>query len=334
MYAEQAQRHYASPPGALSYSSTANSPQLQNMLAHQQAAFHQQQQNQQNQQQQQQQQQRPAHLQHPSHMRHQSALHLDMGLPDDVVDDPDLDDPDVVHSHDPRDDSPMSSSSAAAAAAAAAAAGLYDSPTVSSLHGLPQQQQQQQPPPPSIDQPVDESDQPLYVNAKQYHRILKRRLARAKLEESLRVSKGRRPYLHESRHKHAMRRPRGQGGRFLTAAEVAELERKQREEAETVVSGSTDITRDGLTTHSPDQQRSLDPIDDGNFQTSEGLRAISHAHDDLTFESGSHAEIDDAGLTGAGEQDNHLPVPKRSTSVDLERADGRHEVDILGGISL
>lgn len=76
------------------------------------------------------------------------------------------------------------------------------------------------------------SDQPYYVNAKQYHRILKRRIARAKLEETLKVQRVRKPYLHESRHKHAMRRPRGQGGRFLTAAEIAELERKEREGAE------------------------------------------------------------------------------------------------------
>lgn len=82
---------------------------------------------------------------------------------------------------------------------------------------------------PEIGAPAAE-ESPLYVNAKQFHRILKRRVARQKLEEQLRLtSKNRKPYLHESRHNHAMRRPRGPGGRFLTADEVAALERGQLE---------------------------------------------------------------------------------------------------------
>lgn len=89
--------------------------------------------------------------------------------------------------------------------------------------------------------PAEES--PLYVNAKQFHRILKRRTARQRLEEALRLSsKGRKPYLHESRHNHAMRRPRGPGGRFLTSEEIAAMDKADAEAA----GGSSVVTSPAL----------------------------------------------------------------------------------------
>ena len=101
-------------------------------------------------------------------------------------------------------------------------------PTPQSSHGMPPpppQHAHHQPSPEVVPVAGAAEESPLYVNAKQFHRILKRRVARQRLEEALRLtSKGRKPYLHESRHKHAMRRPRGPGGRFLTADEVSALE--------------------------------------------------------------------------------------------------------------
>lgn len=101
-----------------------------------------------------------------------------------------------------------------------------------------------------------DNEEPLYVNAKQYHRILKRRSARQRLEELNRLSRSSKvssaapcsryltageigatltsrlqPYLHESRHRHACSRPRGKGGRFLTADEIETLKRDESAKA-------------------------------------------------------------------------------------------------------
>lgn len=63
---------------------------------------------------------------------------------------------------------------------------------------------------------------PIYVNPKQYHCILRRRIQRAKLLRSNHGILTRKKYLHESRHKHATKRLRNAHGRFISKVKTEE----------------------------------------------------------------------------------------------------------------
>jgi hypothetical protein len=67
----------------------------------------------------------------------------------------------------------------------------------------------------------------IYINGKQYHRIMKRREMRKKIKEAMEEKNGNnnkieknKKYHHESRHRHAMNRERGKGGRFISKKKI------------------------------------------------------------------------------------------------------------------
>jgi len=92
-------------------------------------------------------------------------------------------------------------------------------------------------------------DAPLYVNAKQYNRILKRRQARARLESNHMILPRKdkvkllfccpcsadthptpqctQPFIHASRHNWAVERKRGPGGRFLSKEEMRRIHEEE-----------------------------------------------------------------------------------------------------------
>lgn len=152
------------------------------------------------------------------------------------------------------------------------------------------QVQQTQTSPEGVAGPAEES--PLYVNAKQFHRILKRRVARQKLEEQLRLtSKGRKPYLHESRHNHAMRRPRGPGGRFLTAEEVAQMEKQKAQQA-AQENASENAAKPAGENNSSAQKRKSE-ADDGNDNPAKKTKTSASAEESEGVES--HEPSDEDG---------------------------------------
>ena len=182
----------------------------------------------------------------------------------------------------------------------------------------------QAPAAPSQPELAPAEDSPLYVNAKQFHRILKRRIARQKLDEQLRLTnKGRKPYLHESRHNHAMRRPRGPGGRFLTADEVADIERKQRENG-----GLSDDESIGNVGKGKENQPTATPVRPPASASSGSLKRKAGDIVDASNEGGSAKKS--KGASGAARKTAPMPRQrgnqKRPQAIEVA-SDGSQDED-------
>ncbi|KAL6558643.1 hypothetical protein OROMI_018993 [Orobanche minor] len=150
-------------------------------------------------------------------------------------------------------------------------------------------------------------DGPIYVNAKQYHGILRRRQTRAKLEAQNKLVKNRKPYLHESRHQHALNRVRGSGGRFL--------------------SSKKDQSSDSTSSHSSSSNNNNNDNNASNSFLSENYNDKYDSAASTTMESTARASNGDA--ISHQEDDGRYPSSNMQGSGGLVYNGNRHYASIV-----
>jgi hypothetical protein len=177
---------------------------------------------------------------------------------------------------------------------------------------------------PRIPIPSEIMEEPLYVNAKQYHRILKRRQARAKLEAEHKIPKQRRAYLHESRHRHALRRARGNGGRFLTSKEKQKLLEEEKKDDQVHSSPSQNDTPQSDSTGHQQQEEQHQQRGNENENGSENENEMAQQQDEVSRETSTEQIkqenrarplVESGNMSSLGEGENHhhhLPLAKGS----------------------
>jgi len=92
-------------------------------------------------------------------------------------------------------------------------------------------------------------EEPIYVNPRQYERIIKRRIQKASKgikSDSMTPEKSKKPYKHLSRHLHAKRRIRGKGGRFLSKEEAERERELLQHQGKSHESGSPSTSKEHL----------------------------------------------------------------------------------------